>query len=166
MIPFEINELNSKYDVFISFRGGDVRETFLSVLYFHLNDYRKMRVYKDDVDLERGRQISPSILEAVERSESYIVIFSPNFASSEWCLDELVKILECGERYGRKVIPVFYGGVDPSHVENLTGSYRKVPSETIGKVRSWRAALTTAASFSGFDSRVIRGLIARGSAVG
>ncbi|CAN1171002.1 Disease resistance protein RPV1 [Linum perenne] len=118
-----------------------------------------MRVYKDDVDLERGRQISPSILEAVERSESYIVIFSPNFASSEWCLDELVKILECGERYGRKVIPVFYG-------ENLTGSYRKVPSETIGKVRSWRAALTTAASFSGFDSRVIRGLIARGSAVG
>ncbi|CAN1171004.1 Disease resistance protein TAO1 [Linum perenne] len=109
MIPFEINELNSKYDVFISFRG---------------------------------------------------------FASSEWCLDELVKILECGERYGRKVIPVFYGGVDPSHVENLTGSYRKVPSETIGKVRSWRAALTTAASFSGFDSRVIRGLIARGSAVG
>ncbi|CAN1235496.1 Disease resistance protein RUN1 [Linum perenne] len=174
MIPFEINELNSKYDVFISFRGGDVRETFLSVLYFHLNDYRKMRVYKDDVDLERGRQISPSILEAVKRSESYIVIFSPNFASSEWCLDELVKILECGERYGRKVIPVFYGGVDPSHVENLTGSYRKVPSETIGSYattidreykgkstysedkKEWMDALKAVANCAGHTSQAIK----------
>ncbi|CAI0433830.1 unnamed protein product, partial [Linum tenue] len=149
--------LPPKHDVFISFRGIDVRDTFLSHLNSFLKHQKKFAVYKDDLDLERGEDISLSLLEAIERSAVYIVIFSPNYADSPWCLDELVKILQCGERYGRRVIPVFYGGVDPSHVENQTGSYRKLPAvETVGRIRSWRTALTKSAAISGFSSQVTR----------
>ncbi|CAL1363536.1 unnamed protein product [Linum trigynum] len=155
--PSSSSVLPAKHDVFISFRGSDVRVGFLSHLNSFLKHQKKFAVYQDDSDLERGEEITPSLLEAIERSACYIVIFSPNYAGSPWCLDELVRILECGQRYGRKVIPVFYGGVDPSHVENQTGSYRKLPKgETVGKIRSWKAALSNAAAISGFDSRDTR----------
>ncbi|CAL1387058.1 unnamed protein product [Linum trigynum] len=68
----------SKYDVFISFRGADVRNSFLSHLYYHLNHLWKLAVYKDDVDMERGEQISSSLLLAVQRSDVYIVILFKN----------------------------------------------------------------------------------------
>ncbi|CAL1363614.1 unnamed protein product [Linum trigynum] len=149
--------LPPKHDVFISFRGKDVRDGFRSHLNSFLKHQKKFAVYEDDSDLERGEEISPSLLEAIERSACYIVIFSPNYADSPWCLDELVRIFDCVQRYGRRVVPVFYGGVDPSHVENQTGSYRKLPKgEADGKIRSWKAALSNAAAISGFDSRVTR----------
>ncbi|CAL1363620.1 unnamed protein product [Linum trigynum] len=149
--------LPAKHDVFISFRGKDVRDGFRSHLNSFLKHQKKFAVYEDDSDLERGEEITPSLLDAIERSACYIVIFSPNYADSPWCLDELVRIFDCVQRYGRRVVPVFYGGVDPSHVENQTGSFRKLPKgETVGKIRSWKAALSNAAAISGFDSRVTR----------
>ncbi|CAL1363656.1 unnamed protein product [Linum trigynum] len=139
---------STKYDVFISFRGIDVRNSFLGHLYSHLKIYKRLAVYKDDVDLERGEQISPSLLQAIERSDVYVVLISPNYADSPWCLEELEKILESRKLYGRRVIPVFYG-VDPSAV----GS-QKLPS-TAGKIQRWEAALSEIAGLSGFDSKVI-----------
>ncbi|CAI0558796.1 unnamed protein product [Linum tenue] len=147
--------LHPNYDAFISFRGDDVRDTFLSHLHNHLSHHKKILAYMDDADLARGQSISPSLSAAIERSTVYIVILSPNYAGSRWCLDELVMVLECREGYGRKVVPVFYGGVSPGDV----GSYgkKKLPRETEEeKVRVWRAALTKVAQISGFDSRVIR----------
>ncbi|CAL1353499.1 unnamed protein product [Linum trigynum] len=145
---------SSKYDVFISFRGVDVRNSFHSHLYYHLNCLKKLAVYSDDADLERGRHISPDILLAIERSVVYIVILSPNYAGSPWCLEELKKILRCRKLYGRRAIPVFYG-VHPSDVEK-----QKLPSTTTiaaaANVQSWRDALREIASLSGFDSQVIR----------
>ncbi|CAI0396524.1 unnamed protein product [Linum tenue] len=154
-----------KYDAFISFRGTDVRQTFLSHLFAHMNDERHVLTFKDDVNLKRGDKISPTLIDAIERSSSYVVIFSPNYADSDWCLDELVKILECSRKYERKVVPVFYGGVTPSHVRNRKGSYgdafteyeKKLPSKEMeAKLKTWTAALKQAANISGFDSLVTK----------
>ncbi|KAL2340314.1 hypothetical protein Fmac_008254 [Flemingia macrophylla] len=45
-----------------------------------------------------------------------------------WCLNELVKILECREKYGHIVIPVFYH-VEPTHVRHQSGTYKKAFTE-------------------------------------
>ncbi|KAM1478639.1 hypothetical protein ACFX2I_026035 [Malus domestica] len=42
------------------------------------------------------------------------------YADSSWYLDELVKIMECRDKLGRHVLPIFYH-VDPSHVRKQDG---------------------------------------------
>uniref|UniRef100_A0A6N2KX73 TIR domain-containing protein n=1 Tax=Salix viminalis TaxID=40686 RepID=A0A6N2KX73_SALVM len=76
-------------------------------------------------------------------------------ASSRWCLDELVKIMECRQKTPQVVIPIFYD-TDPSDVRKQTGSYAKAFDEheehfkeEMEKVNRWREALTQAANLSG-----------------
>ena len=85
-----------------------------------------------------------------------IVILSKNYASSTWCLDEPVKIMECKNGMGQTVLPIFYN-VDPFEVRKQTGTYaqafdehEKCFEENIDKVHTWRATLTKVASLSGF----------------
>ncbi|KAH9679671.1 ADP-ribosyl cyclase/cyclic ADP-ribose hydrolase [Citrus sinensis] len=63
-----------KHDVFLSFRGKDVRHNFVS----HLNAAlcrEKIETFIDD-KLNRGNEISPSLSSAIEGSKISIVIFS------------------------------------------------------------------------------------------
>ena len=83
-----------------------------------------------------------------------IVVFFENFASSTWCLNELVKILEC-KNYGQLVLPVFYK-VNPLEVRKQEGKFRIALTEheekhKKDKVQSWRAALTKATYLAGFS---------------
>ncbi|XP_052292458.1 disease resistance protein RUN1-like isoform X5 [Citrus sinensis] len=145
-----------KYDVFLSFGGEDTRESFTSHLYSALSR-ETIETFIDD-DLRRGDEISQSLLDAIEASSISIIIFSESYASSRWCLDELLKILECKKEYAQIVIPVFYR-VDPSHVRKQTGnfgdSFLKLEERFPDKMQSWRNALTEAADLSGFDSLVV-----------
>ena len=50
-----------------------------------------------------------------------VIVFSENYASSKWCLDELVWILECRKNLGQLVLPVFYG-IDPSVLRKQEGN--------------------------------------------
>ncbi|KAL5778574.1 hypothetical protein ACOSQ2_009311 [Xanthoceras sorbifolium] len=142
-----------KYDVFLSFRGEDTRYNFTSHLHKAVSD--KQVVIFIDYKLNGGDEISPSLLEAIEKSQISIIIFSRNYASSRWCLEELVKILECREQYGQIVIPVFYG-IDPSDVRNQTGSFADAFAEheqkSSHKVQIWKDALKKAANLSGWHS--------------
>ena len=151
-----------KHDVFLSFRGEDTRDNFTSHLYTALTEKKLIPTFIDNVDLARGEEISPSLLEAIEVSKISIVVLSENYASSKWCLEELVKIVDCMRNKGLLVVPVFYG-VDPSHVRNQPGSFSVAFEEhekslTVSKhkVQSWRAALKDVANFSGWDSLVTR----------
>ena len=80
------------YDVFLSFRGEDTRNNFTSHLFKALCD-QGFNTFIDD-DLPRGEEISTKLVKAIESSRISIVIFSKNFASSTWCLNELIKIFE------------------------------------------------------------------------
>ncbi|GAY44722.1 hypothetical protein CUMW_084030 [Citrus unshiu] len=145
------------YDVFLSFRGEDTRDNFTSHLYSALCQ-NNVETFIDN-DLKRGDEIPESLLGTIEASTISIIIFSEKYASSKWCLDELLKILECKRNYGQIVIPVFYR-VDPSHVRKQIGSFGDsffmLEERFPYKMRNWRSALTEAADLSGFDSCVIR----------
>lgn len=118
---------------------------------------KKIKTFIDEV-LQKGDEISPAILNAIEGSKMSIIIFSKDYASSKWCLDELVKVLECKKLNSQIVVPVFYH-VHPSDVRNQTGSFGKgfEESETNfkempEKVQNWRDALTEASYLSGHES--------------
>ncbi|XP_031267789.1 TMV resistance protein N-like [Pistacia vera] len=144
-----------KYDVFLSFRGADTRY-YAALCQKHIN------AFMDDEELERGEQISPSLLNAIEQSNISLIIFSQGYASSRWCLEELEKILECMDRYGQIVMPVFYN-IDTSDVRNQYGifgdAFAKHEERFKGRqdvLQRWRSALRKATNLSGFDSNVIR----------
>jgi len=147
-----------KHDVFLSFRGADTRKGFTSHLYDALKR-SQIDAYIDN-KLDGGEKIEPALLERIEESFISLVIFSENYADSTFCLRELSKILECMETKQQMVLPVFYR-LDPSHVQNLTGSYgdalckheRDCSSE---EVESWRHALKEIANLKGWDSKDIK----------
>ncbi|KAJ7963187.1 Disease resistance protein (TIR-NBS-LRR class) [Quillaja saponaria] len=142
-----------KYDVFISFRGEDTRRNFTSQLH-HALCQKNIKTFIDSYDLVRGENISQALLQAIEESTVWVIIFSENYASSRWCLDELVEIVKCMNmnKNTRIAIPVFYN-VDPSHVRHQSGSYEKCKDNNIDKVEEWKVALTETANLSGWDSK-------------
>ncbi|CAL2227575.1 unnamed protein product [Prunus armeniaca] len=144
-----------KYHVFLSFRGLDTRSNFTGHLYSALCQHG-INTFMDDDGLGRGEEISSTLLTAIEDSKISVVVFSKNYASSKWCLDELVKILDCKESKEQLVIPVFYK-VNPSDVQNHRGSFGDALANMeckykykMEKVNRWRAALSQAANLSGF----------------
>ncbi|XP_050275096.1 disease resistance protein RPV1-like isoform X2 [Quercus robur] len=142
-----------RYDVFLSFREEDTRNSFTSNLNGILR-YNGINTFMDD-ELQRGEIISTELLEAIESSKFSIIVFSKNYATSTWCLDELVKILEC-KKNGQVVFPVFYE-VDPSEVRNQKGKFGEALAKHeenfkygTNKVQRWRAALNEAGNLSGW----------------
>ncbi|KAI5314457.1 hypothetical protein L3X38_043633 [Prunus dulcis] len=145
-----------KYDVFISFRGADTRDTFTSHLHAALVR-KKIQTYMD-CSLEKGHKIGPSLLQAIEESKLSLIVFSKNYAFSTWCLDELMHILGCQKSYGQIVIPIFYD-TDPYQVRKQHESYGDAFAQleerfedNMDKVLMWRNALKEAANISGFDN--------------
>ncbi|KAM1586788.1 hypothetical protein TB1_025439 [Malus domestica] len=105
------------YDVFLSFRGEDTRKGFTDHLHAALKD-RGYQTFMGDNDLKRGKEMKEERLLAIEESRNSIIVFSKRYAHSSWCVDELVKIMECRSKLGRHVLPIFYH-FDPSHFRKL-----------------------------------------------
>jgi hypothetical protein len=143
--------------VFLSFRGSDTRRGFVGHLYNALTT-KGIRTFIDDEHLQRGDEITPSLNKAIEESMIFIPVFSINYASSSFCLDELVQIIECHKTKGRTILPVFYG-VDPTHVRHQTGSYGEHLAEheesfqndhkNMKRLQQWKVALKQAANLCG-----------------
>ncbi|XP_050290597.1 TMV resistance protein N-like [Quercus robur] len=143
-----------KYEVFLSFYGEDTRKNFTDYLYATLIQ-KGIIVFRDNEKLEDGKPIASGLMEAIEESQYAIIILSKNYAFSKWCLNELVKILECMKEKGLKVRPIFYH-VNPSDVGNQRESFEKafLKHEEDGKVREeqikeWRSALKEVSKIRG-----------------
>ncbi|KAG5573861.1 hypothetical protein H5410_063627 [Solanum commersonii] len=129
-----------KYDVFLSFRGEDAR----------------IHAFKDDERLETGKSISADLLKAIEDARFAVVIFSKNYASSRWCLEELAHIIKCKKELEQNVIPVFYD-VSPSDVRHQNPPFADSFSQhevkykdDMEKVQRWRDAFVEAGKISGY----------------
>jgi hypothetical protein len=138
--------------VFLSFRGEDTRKNFTDHLYKALVN-AGFRTFRDDDELERGEDINPGLQQAIQQSRCSVIVFSKDYASSRWCLDELLIILQRKSTSNHMVLPVFYD-TDPSQVRKQTGSFAKAfathqktrPSK---KVEAWRVALAQVADLAG-----------------
>ncbi|KAM2193613.1 hypothetical protein ACFX1R_027877 [Malus domestica] len=156
------------YDVFLSFSDEDTRKGFTGYLHDAIED-RGYMAYMDQDDLKIGEEIKEELYRGIEESKISIIVFSKKYADSSWCLDELVKIMECRSKLGRHVLPIFYH-VDPSHVRKQNGDLAKAfqnYEENIceekddkkreakqAKVNQWREALTEAANLAGHHLQI------------
>ncbi|KAK4259594.1 hypothetical protein QN277_005910 [Acacia crassicarpa] len=139
-----------KYDVFLSFRGEDTRHIFTVPLYDALQ-HKQIKAFIDDKKLGKGERIAPALLKAIEKSRISIIVFSRNYATSTWCLDELAHIIRCKEQKNQVVMPIFYK-VNPMDVQYQANSFGEAMAahevrfrDNVEKVQKWRYALSEAA---------------------
>ncbi|GAU49369.1 hypothetical protein TSUD_252430 [Trifolium subterraneum] len=144
----------AKWQIFLSFRGEDTRYSFTGSLYQALSQ-GGFKTFMDDGGLQTGDQISPSLLNAIEASRLSIIVLSENYANSSWCLEELVKILECNKLKNQIVWPIFYK-VEPSDIRHMRKCYGKDMAQheinfgiNSNRVQKWRSALFEVSNLSG-----------------
>ncbi|KAI3683227.1 hypothetical protein L1987_83727 [Smallanthus sonchifolius] len=156
-----------QYDVFLSFRGVDTRLSFTNHLHKALVD-ANLTTFLDDEEIETGEPLKPELESSIESSRASIIVLSSNYASSTWCLDELVLILEQHRSFNRIVIPIFYH-VEPTDVRKKQGSFaeamakneQRMETETDAdkrnqwgqKIELWKRALTQVADLKGKDAK-------------
>ncbi|XWS57346.1 hypothetical protein CRYUN_Cryun09bG0166600 [Craigia yunnanensis] len=143
------------YQVFLSFRGADTRKNFTDHLYTALVQ-AGIHTFRDYEEIEKGKNIKDEIEKAIlHESKISVIVFSKDYASSTWCLDELVKIVEHMKSSQHIVLPVFYD-VDPTQIRKQTGSYAEAFAKheesykyEMTMVQKWRAALKEVADLGG-----------------
>lgn len=148
-----------EFDTFLSFAGEDTRYVFINPLHKRLQEIG-ISAFKDDEKVEKGRLILTQLFKAIENSRSAVIVFSENYASSTWCLEELSKITECIETKGMKVFMVFYD-VEPSDVGMQTNSFARALAKLeadlhgtdLEKLPRWKDALRKTPNFAGPDAR-------------
>ncbi|CAN0829328.1 Disease resistance protein L6 [Linum grandiflorum] len=150
-----------EYEVFLSFRGPDVRKSFADFLYSYLV-HSKIRTFRDEEELRKGETIAPSLIQAITESKIYIPILSKSYASSKWCLQELAKMVECCRKgKGRVILPIFYF-MDPRDVRHQAGPYEDAFEQHSKKhdpitVQEWRTALQEVGQMKGWHVTEIDG---------
>ncbi|XP_061357912.1 TMV resistance protein N-like [Gastrolobium bilobum] len=134
------------------------RNSFVDHLFAHLSR-KGIFAFKDDKRLEKGEPISSQLLQAIHDSRVSIVVFSPDYASSKWCLDEMASINACRINFEQTVFSIFYH-VDPSHVRHQNGVYEDAFllhtekfKQDLSMVNRWREAMEDLAGLAGWDVR-------------
>lgn len=151
------------WDVFISFHGQDTRNNFTSHLYRRLDDLQ-IHPYLDNFELRAGEVIWDALVEAIQKSKIHVVVFSENYASSSWCLNELVEIFNWHQQTKNLVVGV-YCNIEPKVVRWQSGSFEQSFKEHEArvtemkevvaaeaereKVKGWRRTLNNVAAISG-----------------
>ncbi|KAF3457248.1 hypothetical protein FNV43_RR01905 [Rhamnella rubrinervis] len=148
---------HDNYEVFLSFTYRDgTRKIFTSHLHKALKQ-KGIYTFLDVERLERGEDISPGLDNAIEGSRCAVVVLSAKYASSRWCMDELVQILKCRNDSNIKqiVLPIFYH-VNPGDILNEKGriweefqSLNEEIRDNEEKLKSWRDALVQLANIAG-----------------
>ncbi|XP_050104073.1 TMV resistance protein N-like [Malus sylvestris] len=143
-----------KYEVFLSFRGEDTRNTFTDHLFIALRN-AGINTFIDN-QLTRGENIQSELDQEIEGSRIAVIVFSKEYAESRWCLRELSKIMRClKDQEGKIVCPIFYD-VDPSQVRKQEDSFGEAfqkheTAEDPNEVKQWREDLKASADLGGWN---------------
>lgn len=137
---------STQQQVFISFRGSDIRKVFLDYLVHEMLD-EGINVFIDEHEV-KGMDLT-NLLVRIAQSDVAIAIFSENYTTSDFCLNELVKIKECADKKILMAIPIFYK-VDPFDVHNIEGKFglnfrnlkRMNYLDTV-RTQNWEEAITS-----------------------
>ncbi|KAJ9558646.1 hypothetical protein OSB04_013260 [Centaurea solstitialis] len=154
------------YDVFLSFRGINTRYNFTDHLHKALMD-AAINTFLDDAEIPTGEDLKPELETAIKASRASVIVLSKDYASSTWCLDELVLILEQRRTSKHIVIPIFYH-VKPTDVRKQQSSFgdamakhkqkmeaepnEKKRSQWAEKIKQWEEALTEVANMKGEEA--------------
>ncbi|CAN1784454.1 Disease resistance protein L6 [Linum perenne] len=152
-------QVETQYEVFLSFSGPDIRQTFADHLYTCLVR-SKICTFRDEEALHKGETIGPSLIQAITESKIHIPILTQNYASSTWCLQELAKMVDCwrtggGEKGQHTILPVFYF-IDPREVRHLDSGPYKAAFELhslkhdSGTISEWKEALQEVGQMKGW----------------
>lgn len=154
------------WDVFVNHRGPDGKMA-ARYLYRRLTSNGLRRVFFDKEEMEKAQNISRQIIDSIGGASLHISIFSPKYAESWWCLEELVLMLHSG----KPILPVFYKVNNPSVVRHNVkyGEYANAlrdlakkttadlktseenPRYSSDTIHQWRVALSTVADLSSFE---------------
>nr|GEX74401.1 disease resistance protein (TIR-NBS-LRR class) family [Tanacetum cinerariifolium] len=132
-------------------RGEDTRKNFVDHLYNALKN-KGIYTYKDDEKIKQGKTINNQLIQAIKDSRFFIIVFSKNYASSSWCLDELVEIMGCQKTGEQTAYPVFFD-VEPTEVRKQSGAVKEAFAEHEKKEAAgkWRDAMKEASNLAGWE---------------
>lgn len=100
-----MGEKDQQHQVFISFRGADVRKTFVSFLGKAL-ERGCVNYYVDTKELKG--EVLDILFQRIQESRLVLIILSENYMQSNWCIEELRTAIKDIKESRRKVIPIFY----------------------------------------------------------
>eukprot|EP00253_Pinus_taeda_P018405 PITA_18405 len=146
------NSSHKSHQVFINHRGVDVKKTFARSLYLRLRE-KGLTAFLDEEEIQAGYEISSQLADAIRTASVHVAIFSPRYAESDWCLNELLLMLKSNA----PIIPVFYR-ISPADVRWMRGVYgealqthEKKGRNDSSTIEEWRNAVHQVANNSGFE---------------
>ncbi|KAL5976181.1 hypothetical protein ACLOJK_020511 [Asimina triloba] len=131
-------------DVFINHRGADTKHTLGGLLHYRLHQLGA-NPFLDSKSMQPGDKLFETIGSAIRSCKVGVVVFSPRYCESYFCLLELALLVEMR----KKIIPIFCD-VKPSEIE-----FMKLDKSTLKEQLRFRRALQEARYTVGlvFDSQ-------------
>jgi len=138
------------FDVFLNHRGPDTKNKFIAHLDQALCD-AGFRPFLDLRSLRVGNHNQVSIYQALDMAKVHVAVVSEGYAESEYCLNELVTIMNSG----KPVIPVFYDVELDDLLFVEKGKFAEAfknhkNGQTQEKLQQWTVALGRLAHIVGF----------------
>ncbi|KAL3752526.1 hypothetical protein ACJRO7_000003 [Eucalyptus globulus] len=142
-------------EVFLAFRCCDTGNGLAAYLYVSLLN-AGIKVFSFDDPSLIGREFAQEIHYAINHCKISIPILSKNFASSTLCLDELAQMVECKQKRGQRIMPIFYK-VNPRDVRHVSGCFKKkmLRHRERSNYNRWEQAFKEVGSFKGWESESI-----------
>ncbi|CAL9241903.1 unnamed protein product [Arabidopsis halleri] len=149
--------------VFINYRGDELREIFVNHLELQLRN-AGINVFIDTKE-QKGRRLQ-YLFTRIKKSKIALAIFSKRYCESKWCLDELVTMNEQMKEKKLVVIPIFYNvrsddvkrAANPDGEGCLDGEFslpfKQLKQKHAGepeRVEGWECALRSVTKRIGFS---------------